>query len=107
MTTAREHKIHRDSKSHKAPKDDRYEVRLSGSGGHGVILACVMLARAIGTDPRRNVVQTQSYGPEARGGRSKLTGRAPACAARGPKSGQRSLAGRHEDRILCPKRGES
>ncbi len=68
MTTAREHKTHRDSKSHKVPKDDRYEVRLSGSGGHGVILACVMLARAIGTDPRRNVVLTQSYGPEARGG---------------------------------------
>ena len=71
MTTAKEHKTHRDGKSHKVSKDERYEVRLSGSGGHGVILACVMLARAIGIDPKRNVVQTQSYGPEARGGASR------------------------------------
>jgi 2-oxoglutarate ferredoxin oxidoreductase subunit gamma len=71
MATVREHKTHRNGKGSKAPRDDRYEVRLSGSGGHGVILACVILAQAIGTDPKRNVVQTQSYGPEARGGASR------------------------------------
>jgi len=68
MATVREQKTH---KYGKGPRDDRYEVRLSGSGGHGVILACVMLAQAAGMDPHRNVVQTQSYGPEARGGASR------------------------------------
>ncbi len=51
--------------------EDRYEVRLSGSGGQGMILASVILSEAIGTDDTKNVVQTQSYGPEARGGASK------------------------------------
>ena len=50
---------------------DRFEVRLSGSGGQGMILASVILAEAIGKDYSKNVVQTQSYGPEARGGASK------------------------------------
>jgi len=50
---------------------DRFEMRLSGSGGQGMILASVIMAEAIGADPAKNVVQTQSYGPEARGGASK------------------------------------
>jgi 2-oxoglutarate ferredoxin oxidoreductase subunit gamma len=50
---------------------DRFEMRLSGSGGQGMILASVIMAEAIGTDPSKRVVQTQSYGPEARGGASK------------------------------------
>jgi len=50
---------------------DRYEMRFSGSGGQGMILATVMLAEAIGATDDRNVVQSQSYGPEARGGASK------------------------------------
>ena len=50
---------------------DRFEIRLSGSGGQGMILAAVILAEAIGVDYSKNVVQTQSYGPEARGGASK------------------------------------
>ena len=50
---------------------DRFEMRLSGSGGQGMILASVIMAEAIGTDPSKSVVQTQSYGPEARGGASK------------------------------------
>lgn len=50
---------------------DRFEVRLSGSGGQGMILAAVILAEAIGGGDNRNAVQTQSYGPEARGGASK------------------------------------
>jgi 2-oxoglutarate ferredoxin oxidoreductase subunit gamma len=52
-------------------RQDRYEMRLSGSGGQGMILASVILAEAIGRDGNKNVVQTQSYGPEARGGASK------------------------------------
>jgi 2-oxoglutarate ferredoxin oxidoreductase subunit gamma len=51
--------------------EDRFEIRLSGSGGQGMILASVILAEAIGKDKTKNVVQTQSYGPEARGGASK------------------------------------
>lgn len=50
---------------------DRFELRLSGSGGQGMILASVILGEAIGTHDNRNVTQSQSYGPEARGGASK------------------------------------
>jgi 2-oxoglutarate ferredoxin oxidoreductase subunit gamma len=50
---------------------DRFEVRLSGSGGQGMILAAVIFGEAIGGGDGRNVTQTQSYGPEARGGASK------------------------------------
>ena len=49
--------------------EDRFEMRLSGSGGQGMILAAVIMSEAVGGD--RNVVQSQSYGPEARGGASK------------------------------------
>lgn len=50
---------------------ERYEVRLSGSGGQGLILAGKILAEAAAIYEGRNAVQTQSYGPEARGGASK------------------------------------
>ena len=50
---------------------DRYEIRFSGHGGQGVILAAVVLAESIAMDHRKHVCQTQSYGPEARGGSSK------------------------------------
>jgi 2-oxoglutarate ferredoxin oxidoreductase subunit gamma len=50
---------------------DRFEIRFSGSGGQGLILAGVMLAEAVSTVDGKNVVQTQSYGPEARGGASR------------------------------------
>jgi 2-oxoglutarate ferredoxin oxidoreductase subunit gamma len=49
----------------------RYEVRLSGSGGQGLILMGIILAEAIGIYDGKYVSQTQSYGPEARGGSSK------------------------------------
>jgi 2-oxoglutarate ferredoxin oxidoreductase subunit gamma len=43
------------------------ELRLTGSGGQGIILASIILAEAaIIAD--KNAVQSQSYGPEARGG---------------------------------------
>jgi len=47
------------------------EIRLAGAGGQGVILASIALAEAAGVHEGRRVVQTQSYGPEARGGASK------------------------------------
>ena len=50
---------------------DRYEIRLSGSGGQGLILMGIVLAEAIGIFEGKHVAQTQSYGPEARGGSSK------------------------------------
>jgi len=49
----------------------RYEIRLSGSGGQGLILMGFILAEAIGIYDGKYVAQTQSYGPEARGGSSK------------------------------------
>lgn len=50
---------------------DRYEIRLSGSGGQGIIMAGIVLAEAAGVYGNKYVCQTQSYGPEARGGTSK------------------------------------
>ena len=49
----------------------RYEIRLAGSGGQGLILAGVILAEAAGIGDGKFVCQTQSYGPAARGGASK------------------------------------
>lgn len=46
------------------------ELRLTGSGGQGVILATIILAEAGFLDGKK-VVQSQSYGPEARGGMCK------------------------------------
>lgn len=46
------------------------EIRLSGSGGQGVILIGIVLAEA-GIEMGKNAIQSQSYGPEARGGASK------------------------------------
>lgn len=48
----------------------RYEVRLAGTGGQGAILAGIILADAAIREGK-NAVQTQSYGPEARGGASR------------------------------------
>jgi 2-oxoglutarate ferredoxin oxidoreductase subunit gamma len=49
---------------------ERVEIRCSGSGGQGILLAAAILAEAAAALGKR-VVQTQSYGPEARGGASK------------------------------------
>ena len=46
------------------------EIRLSGSGGQGLITAGIILARAAVLD-ELIVTQTQSYGPESRGGSSR------------------------------------
>ena len=49
----------------------RINVRIAGAGGQGVILASVLLAKGYGLGEDYNVAQTQSYGPEARGGACK------------------------------------
>lgn len=53
------------------PMAARTEVRLAGEGGQGMILAGIILAEAAAIYDRKMAVQTQSYGPEARGGASK------------------------------------
>ncbi len=49
---------------------NKLSIRLSGTGGQGIILGGIILAEAAILDGKE-VVQTQSYGPEARGGASK------------------------------------
>jgi len=49
----------------------RKEVLFSGFGGQGVILASVILGRAAAVYENLYAVQTQSYGPESRGGASR------------------------------------
>lgn len=48
----------------------RTQLRFSGSGGQGVITAAIIFAEAA-VAQGFNAVQSQSYGPEARGGASK------------------------------------
>jgi len=57
------------------PRDKEYaepvKFRFSGAGGQGLILAGVIYGRAASIYDGLNATQTQSYGPEARGGASK------------------------------------
>jgi 2-oxoglutarate ferredoxin oxidoreductase subunit gamma len=48
----------------------RNEIRFSGFGGQGIILSAVILGRAAVMYDNKYAVQTQVYGPEARGGAS-------------------------------------
>ena len=49
----------------------RTEIRLSGEGGQGLVLAGKVLAEAAAIYDDKNATQSQSYGPEARGGASR------------------------------------
>ncbi|MHA1595378.1 MAG: 2-oxoacid:acceptor oxidoreductase family protein [Candidatus Baldrarchaeia archaeon] len=49
----------------------RYEIIMAGRGGQGMVLAGIILARAAALYCGYEVVQTQSYGAEARGGPSR------------------------------------
>ncbi|HHW17681.1 MAG TPA: 2-oxoacid:ferredoxin oxidoreductase subunit gamma [Firmicutes bacterium] len=49
----------------------RKEFRLAGEGGQGLITAAIILAEACAEHTDLNAVQTQSYGPESRGGASR------------------------------------
>jgi 2-oxoglutarate ferredoxin oxidoreductase subunit gamma len=47
------------------------EISLGGSGGQGLVLMGLILAEAAGIHEHRQVVQSQLYGPESRGGASR------------------------------------
>ena len=49
----------------------RKEIRICGFGGQGIVLAGVILGKAASVYSEYHAVQTQSYGPEARGGASR------------------------------------
>ncbi len=51
--------------------EKRTEIRLAGEGGQGMILAGIILAEAAAIYDGKHVIQTQSYGPESRGGASR------------------------------------
>ncbi len=48
----------------------KMEIRLAGTGGQGLITGTIILAEA-GIFENKSVAQSQSYGPEARGGMCK------------------------------------
>lgn len=49
----------------------RYEIRIAGFGGQGVVTAGYVLANAISIHDANHALMSQSYGPEARGGACK------------------------------------
>jgi len=49
----------------------RIEIRFAGFGGQGIIKSGIILAAAACIHSGKNAVQTQSYGPESRGGACK------------------------------------
>jgi 2-oxoglutarate ferredoxin oxidoreductase subunit gamma len=49
----------------------RIEVRFAGFGGQGIIKSGIIVAAAASIHGGKNAVQTQSYGPESRGGACK------------------------------------
>lgn len=46
----------------------RIEIRLSGFGGQGIILAAYILGKAASLYDHKHATMTQNYGPESRGG---------------------------------------
>ena len=50
---------------------ERYRFLLSGSGGQGIITMAILLAEAAVLHEGLVAVQSQSYGPEARGGATR------------------------------------
>ncbi len=49
----------------------RFEIRLAGEGGQGLLLAGLILAEAAAIYDAKNAVMTQSYGAQQRGGPSR------------------------------------
>ncbi len=49
----------------------RKDIRIAGFGGQGIILAGIVIGKAASLHDNLYAVQTQSYGPEARGGASR------------------------------------
>ena len=50
---------------------ERHRIVFTGSGGQGVITASIILAEAAVLFENLNAIQSQSYGPEARGGATR------------------------------------
>jgi 2-oxoglutarate ferredoxin oxidoreductase subunit gamma len=50
---------------------ERFEIRLSGTGGQGIITLGRVMGSGLALGHGFHVTQTQSYGPEARGGSSR------------------------------------
>lgn len=50
----------------------RFEVRIAGLGGQGIVTAGVMIGRSASVFGGKSVTLAQSYGPESRGGASKV-----------------------------------
>lgn len=49
----------------------KYNIRLSGAGGHGLIQAARIIAEAAAVYDNKNASESCSYGPEARGSASR------------------------------------
>lgn len=49
----------------------RTDIRIAGFGGQGVLMCGIVIAKAASLFDKNYAVQTQSYGPEARGGASR------------------------------------
>lgn len=65
---------------HDLPVPERFEIRLSGLGGQGILTMGRLLGLGLALGHGYHVAQTQSYGPEARGGASRadlVVGSAP------------------------------
>jgi 2-oxoglutarate ferredoxin oxidoreductase subunit gamma len=48
----------------------RLEIRITGFGGQGIVLAGIIIGKAFALFENQQAVMTQAYGPEARGGAS-------------------------------------
>jgi 2-oxoglutarate ferredoxin oxidoreductase subunit gamma len=51
----------------------RKEIRIAGFGGQGIVLAGIILGKALALYDDHEAVLTQAYGPEARGGASSAS----------------------------------
>ena len=75
-------------------EDSVLHIRLSGTGGQGIILMGKLLAESAALHADLNVVLTKSYGPEARGGACKTD----VLISKGEID---DLAGTHPNVLVC------
>jgi len=55
-------------RGYRVKKDERFEIRIAGFGGQGIVTIGRILGEAFSIYEGKNSVNTQSYGPESRGG---------------------------------------
>lgn len=53
--------------------NDRTEIRITGFGGQGVVMAAYIIGRACSINANRHATMMQSFGPEARGASCSAT----------------------------------